>query len=558
MGVSRGSTWESGIVPYKVDPSFTPIDDLNAAFAAWESVTNLRFLRRLPLQRDYVNVQHTAQACVSRIGRQGGKQIVGCSPFGFGVDALAHELGHAVAMIHEHQRSDRNNFVIIQAANIQAGKGGNFTRITNSNNGAVYDFRSLMHYGANAFSNGGGPTIVPVVAGTVLNLSNVPTAQDVAFINTLYPVLGIVRRSDSTGAGAGQIRDLSTTSFRGAKADRLMTAVRTSNGTLRLIAWRVSALGGVARTADSGNQAGAATYIDITRGPTSPTFVTACRTSSGKLRLIAWRHAGSAINRRGDSGNQAGAATQIKVEGLTNTVYVSACRTSSGILRLISWRLNANGSLTRLADSANLAGAVSEIAMSLVRGTGNFHIVATTVRMSNGRLRVITWRVRSDTGAITRRGDSGNVIGVASEVDTTMAPTGHLLVSCKTGAPARRLRVITLSINAAGTTIARRGDSGNQAGRIVRNAIAARPYGAISSISTASGNLKLIKWSVSVGGQVTRAGDSADQAGHVGPVDVVTLSGVGNAPVVAPVQTGSGSLKLLSWDDLSASGELQR
>ena len=178
--------------------------------------------------------------------------------------------------------------------------------------------------------------------------------------------------------------------------------------------------------------------------------------------------------------------------------------------------------------------------------------------MSNGRLRVITWRVRSDTGAFTRRGDSGNAIGGASEIDTTMAPTGHLLASCKTSATARRLRVIALSINAAGTTITRRGDSGNQAGRIGKNAIAARPYGAISSVSTGSGNLRLIKWGVSAGGQVTRAGDSADQAGNVGLVDVVTLSGVPNAPVVAPVQTGSGSLKLLSWDDLSATGELQR
>ena len=556
MGASKGTTWKSGIVPYRVDPSFTPVDNLNAAFTAWESGTNLRFMRRLSLQGDFINVQHTAQRCFSKVGRRGGKQIVGCAPFNFAVSSLTHELAHAVSMIHEHQRSDRNTFVTIQAANIQAGSGHNFTRLTNTNNGAVYDFRSLMHYPANAFSNGGGSTITPVVAGTTLNLSNALTAQDIAFINTLYPVLGVVRRSDSTGGGAGRIRDLSTISFRGLNANRLITAVRTSGGKLRLIEWGVSPLGGVARIADSGNLAGAATHIDITRGPTSTTFVTACRTSSGRLRLIAWQDAGGAITRRGDSGNQAGAATQIKVVALTNTIYVNACRTGAGILRLISWRLNANGSLTRLADSANQAGAVSEIAMSLVRSAGNVHIVATTVRRSNGRLRVITWRVRSNTGAITRRGDSGNAIGRASEIDTTMAPTGHLLVSCKTTAP--RLRVIALSINAAGTTITRRGDSGNQAGGIGKNAIAARPYGAISSVSMRNGKLRLIKWNVSAGGQVTRAGDSGDQAGNVGLVDVMTLSGVGNAPVVAPVQTGSGSLKLLSWDDLSATGELRR
>ena len=556
MGASRGNTWKSGIVPYRVDPNFTPVNNLNAAFAAWESVTNLRFLRRLSPQRDYISVQHTAQACFSRVGRQGGKQIVGCAPFGFGVAALTHELGHAVSMIHEHQRSDRNNFVTIQGGLIQAGRGGNFTLITNSNNGAVYDFRSLMHYRANAFAIDRRPTIVPVVAGTLLNLSNAPTAQDVAFINALYPVLGVVRRSDSTGAGAGRVRELSTISFGGGNTSRLMTAVRTSSGRLRLIEWRVSTLGGVARIADSGIQAGTARHIDISHSTRSAIFVTACRIRSGRLRLISWEARRGGINRRGDSGNQAGAATQIKVEALTNTHYVSACRTRRGILRLISWRRNRSGSLTRLADSANQGGAVSQIAMSLVSSAGNNHIVATTVRRPNGRLRVITWHVRSDTGAITRRGDSGNTIGVASAIDTTMAPTGHLLVSCKTRR--RRLRVIAFSINAAGTTITRRGDSGNQAGRIGKNAIAARPYGAISSVSMANGKFRLIKWSVSAGGQITRAGDSGDQAGNVGLVDVVTLSAVPNAPVVAPVKTGSGRLMLLSWDDLSATGELQR
>ena len=136
-----------------------------------------------------------------------------------------------------------------------------------------------------------------------------------------------------------------------------------------------------------------------------------------------------------------------------------------------------------------------------------------------------------------------------------MAPSGHLLVSCKTSS--RRLRVIAMSINANGTTVTRRGDSGNQAGTIGRNSITARPYGAISSVSTSSGKLRTIKWNVSNTGQITRAGDSADQAGKSGILDVVALPGVANAPLVTPVQT-SGKLKLISWDDLSSSGELQR
>lgn len=413
MGASRGSRWPGGIVPYTVSPNFTDVNALSQAIAKWEATTNLRFIRRLPDQDDFVDVQNSANNCQSAVGRQGGRQTVGCAPFGFGVASIIHELGHAVGLIHEHRRSDRGTFVTIQPANIQAGKGGNFTRIANSRNGPVYDFQSIMHYGPNAFSNGGGPTIVPVVAGTVLNGSTLPTALDAAWVNTEYPTLGVVRRSDSA-SGAGGIGELAVAVFSGS-ADRLIIAVRTVGGRLKLIEWRVSSLGGIGRISDSGNAAGSATHIDIARDPTSNTFVTALRTDSGNLKLISWAPAivmnRRIIQRQGDSGNAAGAATQIRIVALTNTAFVTACRTSQGRLLLISWRLNADGSLTRLADSGTAAGEAKSVAMIVIRNSGADHLVATTVRTANDRLRVIAWNVNSSSGAIARLGDSGNAVG---------------------------------------------------------------------------------------------------------------------------------------------------
>jgi hypothetical protein len=60
-----------------------------------------------------------------------------------------------------------------------------------------------MHYGATTFSANGLPTLVPVVPGATLNGSSTLTKQNVDFVNTHYPHVGIVRRSDSSDAATG-------------------------------------------------------------------------------------------------------------------------------------------------------------------------------------------------------------------------------------------------------------------------------------------------------------------------------------------------------------------
>jgi len=137
-----------------------------------------------------------------------------------------------------------------------------------------------------------------------------------------------------------------------------------------------------------------------------------------------------------------------------------------------------------------------------------------------------------------------------------MAPSGHVVISCRTIQGI--LRVISFSVNGNGTSIIREGDSASLAGRIGRNALVTRPYGVLSAVSAATGALKLIKWAVSATGQITRNGDSGDQAGRVGIIQASALTGISGAPLVTAVQTVSGDLKLISWDDLSATGELQR
>ncbi len=352
-------------------------------------------------------------------------------------------------------------------------------------------------------------------------------------------VLHLSRRNDS-GSLAGGISEIA--SLRGAQNGRIITAVRTSSGNLRLISWRAGTAGPITRLADSGNQAGDASSIDIARGSR---VVTACRTGSGNLKLISWNVAANgAITRRGDSGSLAGAATAIKVVAVLNTLFVTACRTGDGILRLISWRLNSNGSFTRLADSGNAAGAVSEVSLLKLPLAGSAERVVTSVRDGDGDLKVIVWRV-SSSGAFTRLGDSRNLAGDATMIRSALDPRGRVVTGVRTGSG--DLRLIVWGISSNGATVQRLGDSGSAAGSIGSNSLASLTDGVVSAVRTSGGDLRLIAWNITAGGGVVRRSDSGSQAGTASHVTLVSNLGVSGLTMVTPVRTGGGDLKLIGW-----------
>uniref|UniRef100_A0A0N4ZI16 Zinc metalloproteinase n=1 Tax=Parastrongyloides trichosuri TaxID=131310 RepID=A0A0N4ZI16_PARTI len=78
---------------------------------------------------------------------------------------IIHEIGHALGLIHEMKRPDRDNYITVNRQNLQnGGLSQVFDKYSSSHvitHNLKYDYGSLMHYPYNGFSNGKGNTITP-------------------------------------------------------------------------------------------------------------------------------------------------------------------------------------------------------------------------------------------------------------------------------------------------------------------------------------------------------------------------------------------------------------
>jgi len=119
----------------------------------WATFANVRFLPRTA-QANYVTIYENPSLSggQSAVGMIGGQQFLQLGPDAWNHGTICHELGHTLGLIHEHQRSDRDAYVVVLTNNIIPGSEGNFVKLTTSQNIGPYDFYSVMHYGTNSFS----------------------------------------------------------------------------------------------------------------------------------------------------------------------------------------------------------------------------------------------------------------------------------------------------------------------------------------------------------------------------------------------------------------------
>lgn len=323
-------------------------------------------------------------------------------------------------------------------------------------------------------------------------------------------------------------------------AGQIITAARAPN--LKLITWRATASGSITKLADSGTQAGATSgHIDMVRGRK---VITAARTADGDLRLISWDvdPDTGAITRAGDSGEQGGQATQIRIALLLDTRFVTASRSSSGRVTLISWGLNADGSLRRLGDSGNAGDPAAEVELLRLSTTGgDLTTLVTPIIDAAGNLKIIRWTV-TNQGDFTRVGESGILATGTQSLRAATASLNRPVVAYRDRLGLARLLVCSLT---ADGRVQRLAESGPSPATI--DGLAGTHDGVVSAARMREGEIHLIGWKIAPDGTVAQGVSTPGDMPLASQVTLVSPTGVRGLSLVSAFTTPEGRLQLEGW-----------
>ena len=162
--------WQNGIIPFEFSNQYTWYEKVivEDCMKEWHNKTGVTFIKRTTQQKFVYIIKNKSEHT--------GSSSVGCtkvlSPVlelpkgGFSREHVLHELGHIIGLNHEHQRPDRDNFIIVFKNHIEDGKEHNFDKMKKGEflikqYRYPYNYDSIMHYSSWAFRN--GPRVVTML-----------------------------------------------------------------------------------------------------------------------------------------------------------------------------------------------------------------------------------------------------------------------------------------------------------------------------------------------------------------------------------------------------------
>ena len=189
--------WTNNKVYYVIDPSIPNTTYIKAAIKDWQLNSNLTFFPRSN-QSNYIKFVRSS-ANNSNVGMKGGEQIINLYNYN-NQGTVAHEIGHAIGLWHEHTRADRDHYIIINWNNLKKEKWHNFNLYSSGMDYGPFDFNSIMIYGShisdtNFVYNINSP-VMTKLNGDVFTDQNTISDGDRYAIQTLYTPVRIYGNAD--------------------------------------------------------------------------------------------------------------------------------------------------------------------------------------------------------------------------------------------------------------------------------------------------------------------------------------------------------------------------
>ena len=189
----RGRRWSAKTLVYRFDSALGSTQRSRAASAVTILNNALKGCITVRAYRSGDNVTpvtiRNGNGCSASVGYS-SRNVMNLSSR-CGVGNIVHEFLHNLGFFHEQSRSDRDKWVKIHFENIRSGLSGNFRKYTTSNSdnlGEDYDYGSIMHYPARAFSTNGQNTITPLksLGGKRMGQRSGLSAADVRKVKKAY------------------------------------------------------------------------------------------------------------------------------------------------------------------------------------------------------------------------------------------------------------------------------------------------------------------------------------------------------------------------------------